>query len=476
MKSRLAVFVCLLAPMVVAQDGAAVASATPPAPSRAVEARRGTVRRTLKQKGTVVPAEKQDVVLDFKGFKGEVEVVDALPHGSFVNEGDVVARFDAQAIDEQVVRAKMALERSELDMRAAEEDQRARREAEAEKLDAARSASERAAKRLRGYREHELKFIEESERMNLQARQHNLENQKDELDQLEKMYAEDELVDATEEIVLKRSRRRYAQSVQGHELAERRRIYDKEWYDPWREEDLVKEAETRAAGLQRLERSQEFAEKRDVLAMAQRRFDLEKQRRDLQDLVRDRDAFTVRAPRAGILMLANNGQIEKGTKLRSGASLGTVADAKKYNVETTVAEKDILQVKSGTAVEVVPTANADLKLMGRLRVDYLPGKNGFGAEVVLSQPDVRLRPGFTCEVEIILAEERDAVLVPKAALIERDGATLIRCGRTQDGPFEERAVVVGVVDENNASIRDGVAAGEFVAVAKGQERHGSEGK
>ncbi|MDH3592989.1 MAG: HlyD family efflux transporter periplasmic adaptor subunit, partial [Planctomycetota bacterium] len=383
-------------------------------------------------------------------------------HGTFLNEGDIVARFVAKSIDEQIVAGRMGLEMAEQSMASAEQDMRARSESDAEKLEAAQRSSSRAAKKLRGYREHEKKFTEESERMMIQAMKYRLENQKDELDQLEKMYSEDELVDATEEIVLKRSRRSFAQSTQRNELSDRRRVYNKEWYEHWREEDYETAARTKAAALERLQRKQEMARKYSELSMKKKRYDLEKQREKFADLLRDKEGFVVRAPHAGILMLSST-TYEKGTKLRGGTTLGTVAGAKQYKVKTSVAEADILKVKSGTAVEITPTANPEMKLMGRLRVDFLPGKTGsFGAEVIIEKAEMRLRPGFTCTLKMIVAEERDAVLVPKTALVEKDGATIIRCAKTKDGPFEERKVIVGVKDDTNAAIRDGLAEGEFV--------------
>jgi membrane fusion protein (multidrug efflux system) len=119
----------------------------------------------------------------------------------------------------------------------------------------------------------------------------------------------------------------------------------------------------------------------------------------------------------------------------------------------------------------VPVASEDAKMIGRLDVEYLPQKgNVYKATVQLAQTDQRVRPGFACKAVVILEEERDAVLVPKTALIERDGGKVVRCARTEGGPFEERKVVAGICDGKNVVIREGVAEGEYVAVepAKGK--------
>ena len=468
---RLALIAFALAPFAVAQDGAkAVASADAP---QAVAATKGTVRATIDRPGTYVPAEVDEIRIDFKEYKGEVKITHVLPHGSFVNEGDTLARFDAEAIDNQLDKAKRALENAEMDLRHAEEDARMKAEQASEQLADAQRAADRAAKKLKGYREHEMKFNDEQERLNVQWQQDRLEDQNDELVQLEKMYAEDELVDATEEIVLKRSRRNYARSVQSNDLSERRRMYNKEWYEAWQEEDYQNAARDRAVALQRLQKKLDMEKEKTDRQLEQKRKDVQEQRDTFGRLQRDKEAFNVRSPRRGILLHGAaadapwTGRHEVRGTVRNGTVFLTVADPKKFKVTTNIEEKDILRVKAGVAAEVVATATEEMKSVGRLQVEYLPSKGGvFQAEIQLGDGEVRVRPGFTCTVSVIVEEERDAVVVPKTALTKKGGATVVRCGKTEAGPFEERTVTVGVVGEKHAAIRDGVAEGEFVVVGK----------
>jgi len=467
MRARLLLSVLVLVAAVPAQED--IVRAAPGRPLSAV-ATKGTVRRTLDRDGTFVPADADELRLDLDVWRGELTVVEVIPHGSPINEGDIVVRLDTTGIDQKIVEDAMAVERSEMALRHAEEKERLRVEADAEALRRAETAAERAATKLRGYREKEKKFDEESERLSLQSREFGLENQKDELDQLEKMYSEDELVDATEEIVLKRSRRGYAQSQAWANLNEARRVYDKEWYYPWREADLVVEAENKAADLDRLKKNQAMAREKSQSDLEKTRYDLTQQKQKLDELKRDREKFAVRSPRRGILLHgapedAPWGRIEKGSQLKAKSVFACVADPKQMKVMTTIAEADILKIKTGTAVEVVPVAAENAKMIGRIDVEYLPQKGGiFKATVQLPQADMRVRPGFACKALVILEEERDAVLVPKTALIERDGKEIVRCAKSEAGPFEERTVVTGICDGNNVAIREGVAEGEYVAV------------
>jgi hypothetical protein len=284
------------------------------------------------------------------------------------------------------------------------------------------------------------------------------------------MYGEDELVDATEEIVLKRARRDFAQAQAWRDISEERRVYDKDWYEAWREEDLIVEAENKARELDRVRKQQAMAREKGDSELEDKRYQLAQQKRKVEELKRDREDFTVRSTRRGILLHgaaedAPWGRLEKGGQLKNRSVFATVADPRKLKVSTTIAEADVLKIKSGTAVEVTPVAADDVKMVGRLEVEYLPQKgNVYKATVLLGQADLRVRPGFACKAVVILEEERDAVLVPKTALIERGGATVVRCAKVEGGPLEERPVVTGICDGKNVVIREGVAQGEHVAV------------
>ncbi len=475
MRARLSLAVLFLVPVVPAQEAKEYVAASATSPPSSV-ATKGTIRRTLDREGTFVPADAAEIRLDLDTWKGELTVAEVVPHGSFVNEGDILLRLDPEAIDQKVEEDGMAVARAEMGLRHAEEAARLRVEAEAEALARAENASARAAKKLRGFRELEKRFDEENERLQIQSRNFGLENQKDELDQLEKMYAEDELVDATEEIVLKRSRRGFAQSQAWNSLSEQRRVYDKDWYYAWREEDLVVDADNKGRELKRLKKNQAMAREKSDADLEKTRYDLVQQKKKLDELKSDREKFVVRSPRRGILLHgapddAPWGRIEKGSSIKNRSVFACVGDPKKMKVATTIAEADILKIKTGTAVEVAPTAAEDAKMIGRLEVEYLPQKgNVYKATIQLGQTDLRVRPGFACKAVVILEEERDAILVPKTALIERDGSKVVRCAKTEGGPFEERHVVVGICDGKNIAIREGIEAGEYVAVesAKGK--------
>ncbi len=52
--------------------------------------------------GMLVPAERAVIDLWLEAYRDELLVLEAAENGSFVNEGDVLIRFDTRRIDEQL--------------------------------------------------------------------------------------------------------------------------------------------------------------------------------------------------------------------------------------------------------------------------------------------------------------------------------------------------------------------------------------
>jgi hypothetical protein len=347
-----------------------------------VAAWKDTVRDEFVRKGTFIPAEASEISLDLQVYRGELILEEVLSHGRLVNKGDVIARFRMKWIDEQLRGDEMSVKRTEMDLLHAQEKARMQAQSAAAALERSERDAGRAAKRLKGYREHEKGFEDENERLSVQIREHRLDDQSDELKQLEKMYSEDELVDATEEIVLKRQRRNFARSQSSFDLSERRRKHRKEYYEVWREEDLEMDARHKAEALERTRRSQALDREKTESDLAKRSYEVEKARTRLADLRGDRGQLVVRAPQAGLLLHGAaddapwSSHLERGHKAKNRSVLMTVADPKQLKVVTTIDEPGILKVQRETAVEVEPSALEDLKLPGRLVVEYLPGKGG----------------------------------------------------------------------------------------------------
>jgi len=475
--------VLLLALLMVPALPAALASAQAAKPAKkdptapeAVQVVRGDLEEIVKCEGTLVPAEAVEVSLWLDEYRGDLLVLEALPDGSPVNEGDVVVRLDLRKIDEQLGDARFGLEQSQEQNRLAEAKSRLAEESERDDLVRDERGNDWAQRRLRGYLEHEKAHQGESERLRTQSETNRLEDQRDELQQLEKMYKEDELVDATEEIVLKRSRRSLAYYQASVDLQRRIRAYRRELNDVIRQEELELDAAQKAAALDRKRRSTELAEVGRRLERERSRRAFGKQQRALERLQGDREKMVVRAPRRGIVLHGEAkappgaGKLERGSTVRARQVFLTVAEPDQFKVVTRIGEKDLGRAKTGKAARVKIAAVPGLELTGAIRVAPLAtgrdakGNNQYETLIPLEASDPRLEPRMQCSVSIVIDAARNAILVPSTAVVKRDGAAFLKCGPSAKGPFLERRVTLGCTDGKRVVVKDGIEAGAFVQV------------
>ncbi|MEE8104500.1 MAG: hypothetical protein V3T86_03090 [Planctomycetota bacterium] len=466
--------VASLAPLLFADDDAGQKDET-------VAAWKGDVRKTVERHGTLIPAKDgaDELSIWLEAFRGELLVMQAREHGAMVNKGEVILLLETRDIDEQIDKATEELAAAEMRLRHREVTDAMAVASAAEKLAASERDAERARIRLEGYVRHAKQHRKERTDLQRLVTKYRLEDQEDELTQLRKMYAEDELVDATEDIIIRRGERNFARSKANKDLGDRIHAYSWERNENWYHVDLKKTAADRAAALDRLRRKQKLDSESRASAMESARRAFARQKEGLERLQRDRKKFVQESPRSGLLVHGAAdaapwaGRLELGSTLRPRKVFMTVADPKKLEVKTDVEEKDVLLVKSGLAVEIVPDAADDVTVMGRLKVDYLASKTGkggsgvHGATVELREFPPKLRAGMRAKLTIVVEATSDAVVIPSSAVIEGD-APRVKV-MAADGTVSEVAVVLGTDDGKNVAIKQGLSEGDKVVVAKAKE-------
>lgn len=366
--------------------------------------------------GAVVAAGAAELSLWLESYRDELLVLEVTPHGSPVNDSDVVVRLDLTKIDEQIRDAETALGRQQEQVKMAAEKARIAGEGAAAELMRAQKDLEWSRRRLAGFLEREKENRREGERLNAQSEQFMLEDQQDELGQLEKMYKEDELVDATEEIVLKRSRRGLAQSRQRVDLAERMRTFQRELAQVIEEEQLRLDVEHKSQAVARQQRSTEIGEGERRLDLEAQQQGLDKARAALERLRRDRDRMVVRAPRRGLFLHGEARAVPGSVKIARGDGLplrktfAVVADPEQFEAVADMSEEWLDKVRSGAAMKLTFPGVPGLEVVSALRLSPLPtkrggdGKSQYEAVVALPKPDQRLRPGMTCTLSVAPAD------------------------------------------------------------------------
>lgn len=164
-----------------------------------------------------------------------------------------------------------------------------------------------------------------------------------------------------------------------------------------------------------------------------------------------------------------------------GAAIVTIADLRRMQVKVNVNEVDVSRLSVGLPVEIRVDGIPDTVFQGRV-VSLAPasltsnqqssassGASGnivrFEVKIGVTQPDKRLRPGMTANVDILLNKKENVTVLPAEAL--RPGnKVMVVTGTGEKAQKVERAVEVGLKDEARVEILSGLKPGDKVEVPK----------
>jgi RND family efflux transporter MFP subunit len=187
----------------------------------------------------------------------------------------------------------------------------------------------------------------------------------------------------------------------------------------------------------------------------------------------DLDNCIVRAPFAGVVVSKDAQRGEMVSPVSAGGGftrtgIATIVDMSSLEVEVDVNESYIARVSTGQPVTAVLDAYPDWQIPAKVRT-VIPTADRQKATVkvraTFDQLDPRILPDMAVKVTF-LGEERTVqagagrVLVPKAALRQEGGATVVFVHR--EGRVERRAVRLGQARGNEHEVVAGLADGDQV--------------
>jgi HlyD family secretion protein len=227
------------------------------------------------------------------------------------------------------------------------------------------------------------------------------------------------------------------------------------------------------AAFRRLQQAREAAERR----VAETRADAAR----VADLLSKTDIV---APISGVvtrLPVQEGEMVVIGIQGQLGTTLMTISDLAAIDAEVKVAEADVLRIKLDQTATVTLEAIPGVSFSGRVAeigASALPiagtgaAAREFRVKVRLDAPDGRLRPGLTCDAEVLTAERTNVLVVPLQAVVVRTEAD----GRERTGVFvpEGRVVrfqpvttgLIGGLDIEVSGVKEGtvVVTGPFQAL------------
>jgi len=219
------------------------------------------------------------------------------------------------------------------------------------------------------------------------------------------------------------------------------------------------------AAIRRLEQTQAAAERR----VAQGRADVARARDQLNktDITAPIDGVVTR------LEVEEGEMVVIGVQNQPGTILMTISDLSSINAEVKVAEADVLRLSLGNpataTLEALPGQKFDGKVV-EIGASALPqvgtqaAAREFKVKVRLEGNLDVLRPGLTCDAEILVAERNNVLTVPLQAVVQRtgtDGTPQVGVFVVENGVATFRPAKTGIIGGLTIEI-DGVPEGASV--------------
>ena len=191
------------------------------------------------------------------------------------------------------------------------------------------------------------------------------------------------------------------------------------------------------------------------------------------ELVAPGDGIVTLLPnfRAGNMFSSSPPTFRVGDQAWPGAPIAELPDLSSVTLAARLDETDRRRIEVGQAAVVRIDAIPDREFEGRVaeigvvaRTDFSgwPPARNFDFEVEIVDTDPRLRSGMSGTVRVVAERLQDAIIVPAAAVVRKDGRTLAYVWRGR--AFEPRDIAIDREGEDQVVVREGLDVGERVAL------------
>jgi len=432
--------------------------------------------------------EMKPVKLDSSAWSRRVEailwtdwtVLEAVTHGTRVKKGDTLLKLDTSKVTaliddmEQAQPAdKAALELAQAELQNMEQTNPLKLQSSQRVLKETNEEAARYEKSGRAEQEKSAKF-------GIRSAQQLLDNATEELEQLQKMYRAKDLVEETEEIVLKRQKFAVESAARNLENVKRNADWEVNTIIPrWDRYWNTKKQEDQFA--------LDFAKQSLPMTLAKKRLEVEKMKHDLSksqqrlaDLKSGLESLNVRAPMDGIVYYGacengrwtTGGSLEKklvpGGKVSINEVFMTVVNPARLQLKTSVPEGELSRVRAGAEGEASPVSASDRKFTATVEtVSEIPLAGG-GYQATISfrnEAALRLVPGMLCKVSVPPPPKVKILLVWTESLFTEGNRKIVYVQKP-DGQPEKRTVKTGESNEKMVEILEGLAEGEKILMKK----------
>ena len=434
------------------------------------EVREGPFRVTIVEGGTLQALRSVTYASSIQS--NQAKIVAMVGEGKMVQKGDLLILFDAAPFEEEIRRSQALLSQAEADLEKARQDYKLQVIQNQEETAAARQKVERSDLELRDAQEGKGRLREEEASLAVAGAERELQKAVTALEDLKPLLkegfitrqelerAEQQVDTAREELDLAKRRRESLLSFgRPLEMSQARAdaLLTKESLRQLGSVNASRLEQRRAAVAAAESRIQEAASK---LALARQQLARTEVRADVPGIAVHREVFfgsERRKPQVGDQVWANQ-------------PLLILPDVSRMVVETSVRETDVHKLERNQRVDVRVQAYPDLRLTGTVSlVGTLAqaekdrrGAKFFSVTVQVNESEPRLRPGMTARVEIHVEERSRSLSVPIDAVFAKDGGHV--CYVVEQGRLQPRDVALGPSNADHVVVERGLGPGDRVAL------------
>ncbi len=408
-------------------------------------------------------------------------VVQAVEHGARVKKSDVLVEFDSEKIDKAVADLRTEQQIAEVALKQSEDLVSVLEKSTPLDLETSQRAQRIAEEDQKNYleiiRPMEIKAVDKNLKFNKQY----LEYDREELEQLEKMYKADDLTEETEKIVLKRARDTVERAEFSVEQSELRRDQLLKYQIP-RMDEQIKEAVQRRTLAWSKDRVQlPLALEKQRLDVAKQKVQLARSKERLKNLLADQELMKIKAPCDGYVYYGRcqRGKFTEITSLtetlRRGGNamphhvLMTIVEPRPLFIHSTISEDRLQYVRNGMDGKASPTGYPDIKLDVTVdEVGKVPISLGsFDLQLSLDLEDQlskNILPGMACKIKLTPYTKSDALIVPPKLVSTDplDDEKHFVYLQTKDGKAEKHEVTIGKQNDKQMEILKGLSEGDKI--------------
>jgi multidrug resistance efflux pump len=435
--------------------------------------------------GTFVARKMQELVLRPDAWTN-YEIKEIVEHGAKVHQGQVLVKFDDERINEAIDDLELEQRLNELAIRRAEEELPRQERMLAISLENAERADGEAKQDYARYNEIDRPQLIKSVENNLKRSQFNFDYENDELQQLEKMYAADDLTEETEEVVLKRQRDLVQFARFSLENAKINREEILTILLPRFDVQMKQSVELAQIGLARAKMASTIDVNRGRYELEQRKQARARSIERHAKLIADRALMELKSPADGIVyygqcvdgrwtdMASLINRLKPHNNVSAGTVIMTILEPRPLYVVANVDEAKRPEIAKDQKVKIAPPAEGSDRLDGKVeKVSAIPtGAGRFAVEFAIQDEETPdwIVAGMTCKLRVTSYEKADALTVPKAAVRtdeddeDKKYVWLVVDPDDEEAKPQRRDVTPGKTSGNDTEIIKGLKKGDVISL------------